>query len=70
MYSKMAFLSSPRVGQLFMPEQFSLKRGVKAFSCCIVQRISDKAHGAQYAGFPHLVGEDDRDVLGTVGLEW
>ena len=66
----MAFLSSPRVGQLFMPEQFSLKRGVKAFSCCIVQCISDKAHGAQYASFPHPVGEDDRGVLKTLGLEW
>ena len=47
-------------------EQFGLKRGVKAFGCCIVQRVSDKAHGAQYARLFHPVGEDDRGVLGTV----
>ncbi len=47
-------------------EQFSLKRGVKAFGHCIIRRISDKAHRAQCAGLLHPIGEDDRGALRTV----
>jgi len=70
MYSKMAFFKLSSCGPAVPVEQFSLKRGVKAFGHCKYKSISDKAHGAQYARLFHPVGEDDRGVLKTLGLEW